>query len=152
MPHLCEIYREKLCDAWWRKIETETEARIRLSQSPRFNGNGRHMAEGPQGWTKWSPTPVERRSRNLFSSAVRGNLSHVSARSVAGSSSTRSPLDELDDAVRLLQYLTVKEAKIGSNIISNTVEPGSNGHEDRVDDFRSLTVCGVDCGYCGRCL
>lgn len=53
MPHLCEIYREKLCDAWWRKITTETDARITLSQSPTFNGKGRHMAKGPQGWMNW---------------------------------------------------------------------------------------------------
>ncbi|KAK3046754.1 hypothetical protein LTR09_011779 [Extremus antarcticus] len=60
MPHLCEIYRDKLCDAWWREIEAETNARITLSHSPTFNGKGRHMAEGPPVWISWRPSAAER--------------------------------------------------------------------------------------------
>ncbi|EMC97242.1 hypothetical protein BAUCODRAFT_47352, partial [Baudoinia panamericana UAMH 10762] len=50
MPHLREVYRRRLCDAWWRKIEEETNARIQLSQSPSFRGKGQHMARGPPTW------------------------------------------------------------------------------------------------------
>jgi exonuclease 3'-5' domain-containing protein 1 len=49
MPHLRQVYRAKLCDGWWRKIEAEMEVRIRLSLSVGYNGKGRHMAEGPRG-------------------------------------------------------------------------------------------------------
>ncbi|KAK0263115.1 hypothetical protein LTR35_017614 [Friedmanniomyces endolithicus] len=45
MPHLRDIYRRKLCDAWWRKIAVETNGRIQLSQSPSFRGKGQHMAQ-----------------------------------------------------------------------------------------------------------
>ncbi|KAK0301567.1 hypothetical protein LTR82_018244, partial [Friedmanniomyces endolithicus] len=45
MPHLRDIYRRKLCDAWWRKIDVETNGRIQLSQSPSFRGKGQHMAQ-----------------------------------------------------------------------------------------------------------
>ena len=73
MPDLCEIYRGKLCDAWWTKIEKETDARIRLSQSPTFNGKGRHMAEGPPGWASWRPSAAERGQRTLLAIPIRHN-------------------------------------------------------------------------------
>lgn len=52
-----------------RKIETEDQARIRLSQSPTFNGKKRHMAEGLLGWNSWQPTASERHTRTLLVSA-----------------------------------------------------------------------------------
>lgn len=55
MPGLREVYKAKLGDAWWAKIQQETTARIDLSQSASFNGKGRHMAEGPSGWQSWRP-------------------------------------------------------------------------------------------------
>jgi hypothetical protein len=42
MPNLRDVYLAKLCDAWWLKIEEETWTRISLSQSPNYNGKGRH--------------------------------------------------------------------------------------------------------------
>ena len=85
MPHLREVYRSKLCDAWWRKIEEETAARIRLSQSASYNGKGRHMAEGPRGWLNWTPASGERFVRTLFEedrtglAPVPSNVSMVSS-------------------------------------------------------------------------
>lgn len=70
MPHLREMYRGKLHDAWWTKIAEETKARIALSQSTSFNGKGRHMAMAPTGWAQWEPTPSERLSRRLLEPAV----------------------------------------------------------------------------------
>ncbi|TKA55105.1 hypothetical protein B0A55_12892 [Friedmanniomyces simplex] len=55
MPALRELYRAKLCDAWWKKIEKETVARIELSQGKYFNGQGMHMAKSPKGWEHWKP-------------------------------------------------------------------------------------------------
>lgn len=34
MPHLHDMYRRKLCDAWRRKTDKEANGRIRPSQSP----------------------------------------------------------------------------------------------------------------------
>ena len=42
MPNLREAYLEKLCDVWWLKIKEETAARITLSQTPSYDGEGRH--------------------------------------------------------------------------------------------------------------
>lgn len=51
MTGLRELYREKLCDKWWRKIEKETDER---------------MALGPPRWLHWRPSEVQRGSRTLF--------------------------------------------------------------------------------------
>ncbi|PNS14386.1 hypothetical protein CAC42_6899 [Sphaceloma murrayae] len=66
MPQLRRTYRQKLCDAWWKKIERETEARVELSRSPSFQGKGRHMACGPPSWLHWRPSRAERQSRTLL--------------------------------------------------------------------------------------
>ena len=42
LSSLRDTYRAKLCNAWWRKIEAETVARIELSHGPSYNGKGRH--------------------------------------------------------------------------------------------------------------
>ncbi|KAK4904414.1 hypothetical protein LTR49_026124 [Elasticomyces elasticus] len=44
MPRLRDIYSRKLCDAWWGKIDMETNARIQFSQSPSCRGKGQHVA------------------------------------------------------------------------------------------------------------
>ncbi|KAK0361637.1 hypothetical protein LTR94_022498 [Friedmanniomyces endolithicus] len=66
MPALRELYRVKLCDAWWKKIKKETAGRIELSQGKYFNGQGMHMAKGPAGWEYWRPSMVESQSRTLL--------------------------------------------------------------------------------------
>lgn len=65
MPHLREKYREKLCNAWWKRIEAETNARIRLSQSPTFAGKGQHMAQAPSAWMYWRPSRTQRLARTM---------------------------------------------------------------------------------------
>lgn len=47
LPRLWQRYNPKLTPLWRGKVEVETSARIRLSQSATFNGKGRHMALGP---------------------------------------------------------------------------------------------------------
>jgi exonuclease 3'-5' domain-containing protein 1 len=66
MPALRELYRAKLCDVWWKKIESETAVRIKLSQGRHFNGQGMHMAKAPAGWEHFRPSLTERLSRTLL--------------------------------------------------------------------------------------
>lgn len=65
LPLLRDGYRARLCDAAWRRIQAETVARVALSQSPRYNGRGRHMALAPLGWQDWRPSMAEQRERTL---------------------------------------------------------------------------------------
>ena len=58
MPALRSAYKAKIGNAWWAKIQEETTARIALSQSPNFNGKGRHMAEAPHSWRSGEVTQV----------------------------------------------------------------------------------------------
>ncbi|KAI0125271.1 ribonuclease H-like domain-containing protein [Xylariales sp. AK1849] len=50
LPRLWRIYDGKLKPAWRERVKSATVDRIRLSQSPTFNGKGRHMALPPAGW------------------------------------------------------------------------------------------------------
>ncbi|CAK1357274.1 unnamed protein product [Cercospora beticola] len=61
MPNLWNVYRPKLCDAWWNKIVEETERRIKQSQAEAFDSKGKHMAEAPVGWRYWQPTPAQKK-------------------------------------------------------------------------------------------
>ncbi|KAK3117440.1 hypothetical protein LTR53_001205 [Teratosphaeriaceae sp. CCFEE 6253] len=94
MPHLRDIYRRKLCDAWWRKIDTETNARIQLSQSPSFRGKGQHMAQGPPAWLSWHLTTAERLSRTLFKAAPAREQVRTPSPPPSGHSVVRSLSDD----------------------------------------------------------
>lgn len=50
MPALWKKYHAGLNETWKIKVAEETKARIELSQSAEFVGNGKHMAEGPAAW------------------------------------------------------------------------------------------------------
>lgn len=50
MPALWKKYHAELDAIWKDKVAEETKARIALSQSAEFVGNGKHMAEGPEAW------------------------------------------------------------------------------------------------------
>lgn len=111
MPHLRDIYRRKLCDAWWRKIDTETNARIQLSQGPSFRGKGQHMAQGPPAWLSWHPTTAERLSRTLFkASAVREQV-RTHSPSLSGDSVVRSLSDDGDELANMVRHVTLTKAK-----------------------------------------
>ena len=47
LPELWSTYSAKVSAIWAEKIREETLARVSLSQSSDYNGNGRHMALGP---------------------------------------------------------------------------------------------------------
>lgn len=50
MPELRQKCHGLLNETWKAKVAAETTARIELSQSAGFVGQGRHMAEGPKAW------------------------------------------------------------------------------------------------------
>lgn len=166
MPRLRQIYRSRLCDAWWEKIEAETKARIQLSQSPAYNGKGRHMAEGPRAWLNWSPTPEERRSRTLLSEdSVGRDLSTLTTSGpstappqqspeerVSGSapSTDISSLQSLMDRIQLQPGGSSSPPNRPGNTFDVWFSEGGTPYPDE-SDSRDFTACDAECGYCGRC-
>ncbi|KAK0301669.1 hypothetical protein LTR82_018178, partial [Friedmanniomyces endolithicus] len=111
MPHLRDACRRKLCDAWWRKIDTETDGRIQLSQSPTFRGKGQHMAQGPPAWLSWHPTRAERLSRTLFQAAFAREQARTQSPSMSGHSMVRSLSDDGDELTNMLRQVTLTKTK-----------------------------------------
>ncbi|KAK3617886.1 hypothetical protein LTR22_026571 [Elasticomyces elasticus] len=134
MPHLRDIYRRKLCDAWWRKIKTETEGHIQLSQSPTFRGKGQHMAQSPPEWMSWHPSTAERLSRTLV---------------------VRPLSDDSDELANMLRYVTLtKTKKVRDENSDDDFAHGWNStqdlHGDDCGEDRDFTACDKERGYCGR--
>ncbi|KAK2590966.1 hypothetical protein QQS21_011345 [Conoideocrella luteorostrata] len=50
LPRLWTQYNKKLTSVWKEKVWDASRDRVKLSQSPTFDGKGRHMALGPKGW------------------------------------------------------------------------------------------------------
>ncbi|KZL80138.1 3 -5 exonuclease [Colletotrichum incanum] len=50
LPQLWLAYNQKLTPDWKVLVREESQARIKLSQSAEFSGQGRHMALPPVGW------------------------------------------------------------------------------------------------------
>jgi exonuclease 3'-5' domain-containing protein 1 len=150
MPALRELYRAKLCDAWWRKIETETAARIELSQGRSFNGQGMHMAKGPASWQDWRPSAAEMRSRILL---ISRRDSAVTRMIDVGStiSNQRRQGEEYDvDLSEIFEALNVGRGRSGPGR-SYRYRSGFDVGDDRDDDFGDFTACDSECGYCGGC-
>jgi exonuclease 3'-5' domain-containing protein 1 len=158
MPALRELYCEKLCDAWWRKIEKETGERIKLSQSKKFVGKGQHMALGPPAWLHWRPSAVERGSRTLFTTR-RDSAAPLDV------DNRRSPTEKGDDLSRILERLGNMSVSGGTRrtMFSGGYDGVFDDHRDddlfdsdlfnsgRDDDSRDFTACDSECGYCGGC-
>ncbi|KAK4666161.1 hypothetical protein QC763_608330 [Podospora pseudopauciseta] len=51
LPRLWAHYYSKLTKAWERRVCEASRDRVALSQTPGFNGKGRHMALAPAGWS-----------------------------------------------------------------------------------------------------
>lgn len=150
MPALRELYRSKLCDEWWRKIETETAARIALSQGRSFNGQGMHMAKGPASWQNWRPSAAEMRSRILLTSR---RDSAVSPMINVGSAISNQRLRGEEPDVDLSEIFEALNVGRGRNGPGHSYRYGSGfGNADnRNDDSRDFTACDSECGYCGSC-
>jgi exonuclease 3'-5' domain-containing protein 1 len=148
MPTLREIYRAKLCDAWWRKIEMETAARIELSQGKSFNGKGMHMAAGPASWQYWRPSPVEMQSRTLLTSR-RDSLVSPANTAASAVSNRSGPVE--DSNIRLIMALAALNVGQSRDDFDHSrgYLSGFDGHgDDRDDDFGDFTACDSECGYC----
>jgi len=50
MPKLWQHYDSKMTPEWANKVQKATKERVDVSQTPTFNGDGKHMARGPLGW------------------------------------------------------------------------------------------------------
>ena len=157
MPHLCEIYRARLCDAWWRKIEAETEERIRISHSPAFNGKGRHMAEGPSGWIGWSPHAAELKVRTLLTVPVRRSMPETSTKSQLEDdvrSPTRQPPADLTKLFEDMKLKGVDTSHDSDSDEGDWHRPNiycSSEYDSERDEAKDLTACDSECGYCGTC-
>jgi exonuclease 3'-5' domain-containing protein 1 len=157
MPHLCEIYHEKLCDAWWGKIEIETDARIRLSQSPTFNGKGRHMAEAPRGWVSWRPSFVERGQRTLLTIPIRRNIPSGSEDlprvDDVQESAPQSPADlsKLFEDMRLKAPDPSYDNDSDDELERRWVSYSRDHYDSDRDEARDYAACDSECGYCGKC-
>lgn len=124
MPDLWNVYRPKLCDAWWDKITEETERRIKQSQAKVFNGKGRHMAEAPAGWRYWQPTPAQKRTKVLLESQCSRETGEKASVSV----------HRTVDLADLLHSMSFRD---------------DDPFEREAEDF---AACDSECGYCGACL
>ncbi|KAK4890052.1 hypothetical protein LTR49_028752 [Elasticomyces elasticus] len=87
MPYLREVYRRKLCDALWSQIETETDERVQLSQSPTFRANT---------WPKAAP--------------VRELVRHYSL-SLPSRGVVRSMSDDGGELVNMICHVTLMQTK-----------------------------------------
>lgn len=157
MPHLCDIYREKLCDAWWRKIQTETDARITLSQTATYNGQGRHMAEAPQGWMHWRPSAVERSQRTLFTVPTRHSKPMSSNDLPTDDDAVESAPHSPADLSKLLEGMKLKGSDSAHDSDSEHefergwVSYGRDYYGSDRDEVKDYTACDTECGYCGSC-
>lgn len=149
MPHLREIYRAKLCDAWWRRIETEVAARIRLSQSPNYNGKGRHMAPG---WINWHPTVDERCTRTLFITPPPRSSGAGPAASAGRPSGGQLDLDNVEEITRMMRGFRLE---LGERRFQTDSDDEDDGFwvrdSDGGDELHDFTACDLECGYCGEC-
>lgn len=165
MPALRELYRAKLCDAWWRKIEAETLARIKLSQGRTFNGQGMHMAKAPIGWEHFRPSLAERQSRVLLIQR-RDSAATVPATAPASvgrvvSVQSGATTDTTSALLTSLEALSLQGSQSGhSRPHSDRDDFAFDDRDDfafddendfAFDDARDFTACDSECGYCGSC-
>ena len=171
MPHLRTIYRAKLCDAWWIKIDEETKARIRQSQGQKYNGKGQHMAQAPHAWRFWNPTKKERLLRTLFE--LTAPPSSPAKEPVEPTSPPRQEIEpiveqaepeKLDEVLQRLQGLNLTSTGQGEGpqrIQSEAEEIVGEWNEEYEgwsegcgpeDEAFDHAACDLECGYCGRCM
>ncbi|KAK0888235.1 hypothetical protein LTR91_018706 [Friedmanniomyces endolithicus] len=144
MPGLRELYRAKLCDAWWKKIEKETVARIALSQGSYFNGQGMHVAKSPAGWVHWKPSMVESQSCTLLTThrdSVERTATATGKEVSTHGYTTEEHNADLFDALGAFSLH-------GHSGIGNIL---GIDHDNEDSDKGDLTTCDQECGYCGRC-
>ncbi|KAK5711692.1 hypothetical protein LTR17_018273 [Elasticomyces elasticus] len=172
MPGSRRVYRQKLCDAWWDKIQAETEARVRYSQSSTFNGTGRHLAVAPAGCSQWEPAVAQQFRGSSWTSqklqqartdgvphqdpSMQREASMVSAgpTSLAGLMRHFDPFSvdqkkQPDDTGRVSSSVSDRGLG-GGRVFVDTDQEFEHDHSDE-EPGRDLTACDLECGYRGRC-
>ncbi|KAI6991660.1 hypothetical protein KC332_g8101 [Hortaea werneckii] len=156
MPALRELYRARLCDVWWRKIEVETVARVALSQGRSFNGQGLHMAKAPASWEHFRPSWKERQSRTLLTMR-RDSASPPMV--LRDTTLAQSRLAEEPDQDLLVTFETLStqghRSGLGPSYRDESYLDDEFDEDDRYDDddddARDFTACDSERGYCGSC-
>jgi hypothetical protein len=153
MPALRELYRAKLCDVWWSKIEAETAARVNLSQSKHFNGQGMHMAKAPAGWEYFRPSWAERQSRVLLTLRRDSAVTPPAPIRRVISSQVDSGQEPDSDLAAILGALNIQGNRSGRRSSYRDEFRFDDGDDsDRYDgDDRDFTAYDSECGYCGGC-
>jgi exonuclease 3'-5' domain-containing protein 1 len=151
MPALRGIYRKKLCDAWWRKIETETAARVKLSQGSSFNGKGMHMATGPASWQYWRPSLAEMQSRTLLASRRDSVVSPATTAGSATSDRSRPVEGSGIGLIGAFAAMNVGRNRVNLGHSSRYLSGFEDDGNDWDDDLGDFTACDSECGYCGSC-
>jgi exonuclease 3'-5' domain-containing protein 1 len=152
MPALRELYRAKLCDAWWKKIELETAARIKLSQGKNFNGQGMHMAKAPTGWEYFRPNLTERLSRTLLTHRRDSAATSPATirREMPRQVGSRQEPDS--DLTAVLGALSIQGNRSGQGrSYRDEFEFDDEDDSDGDGGDRDFTACDSECGYCGSC-
>lgn len=152
-----EVYRRRLCDAWLLKFEAETEARIRLSQSPSFDGKGQHMALGPPRWLHWTPRPAEARMRTLLQATSPRRVVYSSSLPPIGRGAKQESTNVEEKLVDIMQCLALAGETVdqdhddkGDEASTLCLRERSFPQHDR-DESSDFTACDRVCGYCGQC-
>ncbi|KAM0724106.1 hypothetical protein Q7P37_000286 [Cladosporium fusiforme] len=145
MPALRELYRSKLCDAWWRKIEVETAARVTLSQGRFFNGQGLHMAKAPASWEHFRPSWRERMSRTLLTIRRDSAASSPVALRETTSTQSRAAAEPDQDLLEGLGTLSIqgRRSGLGRSYRDESYLDDEFDGDDRYgnDDARDFTAC-----------
>jgi exonuclease 3'-5' domain-containing protein 1 len=151
MPALRELYRAKLCDVWWEKIEVETAARIQLSQGRNFDGQGMHMAKASARWEQFKPSWRERQSRTLLIGRRDSAASSPTAVRRAIPSQSRPTEEPGSDLFVILGALSIQGSRSGFGRSYRDETGFGDDGSDGDDDARDFTACDSECGYCGSC-
>ncbi|KAJ8610764.1 hypothetical protein MRB53_038315 [Persea americana] len=112
----------------------ETKKRIRLSQTPTFNGKGQHMALGPSDWLHWRPGQAEKNRRTFLRTS--DAASEDASQPTHVGDQENPPTGDSNDLLQQLRFM---------HILARNLE---HSWEREAEDF---AACDIECGYCGNC-
>jgi hypothetical protein len=109
------------------------------------------MATGPASWQYWRPSVAEMQSRTLLTNM---KDSVVSPATTVGSATSISSRPVEEHRARL--SATFAALNLGRRSVDLDRSDGDSSgfdyeDDDGEDDFKDLTACDSQCGYCGDC-
>ena len=146
LPGLWSVYTAKLSTSWAEEVCTKTLARVALSQTANYNGNGRHMALGP--WPQgFSPRPALPKKLEPDFEVGRERMATES--------------DSLTSISRTFGGIRISSGpKFGGSGRRGWSEHSDSSDEDKrlygrssgSESSKDFTACSSDdCGNCGHC-